>query len=80
MFEQQKPDASDRRQLLRGFVKVAQVLALHATAELTSFHRGLAHSYCVDAVGAILGAKASSVSSTDLEKPDALQSPVQQRD
>jgi len=31
-------------------------------------------------VGAILGAKASSVSSTDLEKPDALQSPVQQRD
>jgi hypothetical protein len=45
MFEQQEADASDRRRL-GGFVEVAQVLAFHATAELASFHRGLAHFYC----------------------------------
>ena len=61
VFEQQKTDTGDRGRLLGIITEVAQVLALHATAELASFHRGSAHAYCC-AVGAILGANAVAVS------------------
>ena len=46
VFQQQEADAGDRRRLLGGIIEVAQVLAFHTAAELTSFHRGLAHCYC----------------------------------